>query len=110
MAHCRLLERQGILRGKLNIVQELALRAAIKSESDINEERQKAVFKLELFKSLIAHHAPRQAWAIVEGEAGTEDEEYSEVEELTGESADELEFMHEQMAQFNLKGYAVEEV
>jgi hypothetical protein len=101
------------LRGRLNIVQELALRASIKSERDIEQEKEKAAFKLELFKNLIATHAPKHAWAIVDGEMDTEEDD-PEVTELGNEdgsfSADDINLIQEQIAQFNLKGYAVEEV
>jgi hypothetical protein len=88
------------------------LRASIKSELDIEEEKERAQFKLGLFKNLLATHAPRHAWAIVDGQIDEEDE--PEVPELgndeTGFNVDEVDFIQQQLSQFNLKGYVVEEV
>lgn len=108
MALCRLLERQGILRGDLNFLQQLALQAAISFET-------KDLVEIESYKikTQIAIANPQMAKSIFEEEKSDEFEDYEEIEELdvddpnasySDESVDE---MLNALADF---GFYVEEI
>lgn len=77
MALCRLLERQGILKGDLNFVQQLALQAAISFET-------KDLVEIESYKikTQIAIANPQIAKTIFEEKDSEEFYDYEEVEKL----------------------------
>lgn len=83
MALCRLLERQGMFKGDLNPLQQLALQAAVTFET-------KDLVEIESYKikTQIAIANPQMAKTIFEEDKPEEFLDYEEIEELDPDDPD----------------------